>query len=183
MTVSRAQGGSSPKPSARNLGWTLAGPWTPADCRHEKPHTTKQSCYFRTWYEANRESVLDRVDEWKRAHRSRHLAAKRRSRQRHAERYRQNRRRSRLVVGAVQRSFSELAVYERDNWTCHLCGEPIDPAATDHRWRGTLDHLVPVSEGGDDVAWNVRPAHQTCNIKRGRGGTVQLLLPIEDAAA
>jgi 5-methylcytosine-specific restriction endonuclease McrA len=111
-----------------------------------------------------------------------HLAAKRRSRTRHAERYRETRRRSRLRDGAEQRPFSEAAVYERDHWTCHICLEPIDPAATDHRYRGTLDHLIPVSEGGADVAWNVRPAHQTCNTRRGTRGFAQLLLPFEEAA-
>jgi hypothetical protein len=42
---------------------------------------------------------------------------------------------------------------------CWICGEPI-------RWRaeGTLDHVIPVAEGGANGP--VRPAHRTCNMRR-----------------
>jgi 5-methylcytosine-specific restriction endonuclease McrA len=40
----------------------------------------------------------------------------------------------------------------------------------------TVDHLIPVSEGGTDAPENLRLAHRTCNTKRGTRGTVQLLL-------
>jgi 5-methylcytosine-specific restriction endonuclease McrA len=38
----------------------------------------------------------------------------------------------------------------------------IDPSA-EYRWRGTVDHIVPISRGGDDAPKNLRAAHQTCN--------------------
>jgi 5-methylcytosine-specific restriction endonuclease McrA len=122
------------------------------------------------------------VQDWKRANRPKHLEAKRRSRDRHVETYRASRRRSRLRSGAEQRLFTAQAIYERDGWLCHLCGEPIDREATDNRYRATLDHLIPVSQGGADVPWNVRAAHQACNSRRRDGGTVQLRLPGEIAA-
>lgn len=41
---------------------------------------------------------------------------------------------------------------------CHLCGRE---GAT------TIDHIVPVSLGGDDSLENLRPAHASCNSSRG----------------
>jgi len=60
----------------------------------------------------------------------------------------------------------EVAV--RDNWICHLCGgvvpnresrcRPLDP---------TIDHLIPLSAGGQHVPENVALAHFICNSRRG----------------
>ena len=69
------------------------------------------------------------------------------------------------IPGVVRRG-----VYERDQWTCQLCGLPVDkklhyldPMAA------TLDHiecqswvLIP-----DDTPCNLRLAHRSCNSKRG----------------
>ena len=60
------------------------------------------------------------------------------------------------------------AIYERDGWSCHLCGQPVsreydaaDPLSP------TLDHLVPRSAGGSDESGNLATAHAVCNARRG----------------
>lgn len=66
---------------------------------------------------------------------------------------------------------------ERDGWRCHLCRRKVDPALPyQHRLAGTRDHLVPVSDGGDDSPANLRLAHRSCNSSRQAGGSVQLML-------
>lgn len=61
-----------------------------------------------------------------------------------------------------------LDVFERDNWTCHLCGDAIDPRLRgDNWWRATLDHLLPLSKGGSHTLDNVASAHWRCNMDRG----------------
>lgn len=62
------------------------------------------------------------------------------------------------------------AVYERDGGRCHLCGETV--ARDDF----SLDHLVPLSAGGEHSMRNVATAHLLCNARRGVGGTAQLRL-------
>ena len=60
-----------------------------------------------------------------------------------------------------------IAVYERDEWICQLCMEPVDqtaPAAT--AWAPTLDHIVCWSAGGGDEPDNLRLAHFWCNSVR-----------------
>lgn len=53
--------------------------------------------------------------------------------------------------------------------TCWLCGDPIDMRLPPlHRDAFTLDHLVPISRGGD-IRGETRPAHRSCNASRGDG--------------
>lgn len=47
--------------------------------------------------------------------------------------------------------------------TCWLCGLP---------GADTVDHVVPRSMGGTDEPWNLRPAHQRCNSRRGTKANV-----------
>ncbi len=69
-------------------------------------------------------------------------------------------------------------VGERDGWVCHLCYRPVERVAgVNGRPRGaTVDHLIPVSVGGEHVWRNVALAHRSCNSARGVGGVVQLRL-------
>lgn len=58
-----------------------------------------------------------------------------------------------------------LAAYD----VCWLCGRPVDKSLPPgHPWSGEVDEVIPVSRGGDPLAWdNVRLAHRICNQKRG----------------
>lgn len=65
-----------------------------------------------------------------------------------------------------------LAIYERDNWTCQLCSEPVDREA--HYlddWAPSLDHVIPQSHTliPDHSPANLRTAHRWCNSVRGDG--------------
>jgi 5-methylcytosine-specific restriction endonuclease McrA len=65
----------------------------------------------------------------------------------------------------------------RDGWRCHLCRRRVDAALPyQHAMAGTRDHLVPVTDGGDDSGANLRLAHRSCNSRRGVRGSVQLAL-------
>jgi 5-methylcytosine-specific restriction endonuclease McrA len=71
-------------------------------------------------------------------------------------------------------------VYARDGLLCQICGLPTEPDA--HPSEDTypsLDHEVPLGEGGTDDIENLRTAHRWCNIKR--SGT-PLWGPMDDDA-
>lgn len=76
------------------------------------------------------------------------------------------------------RDITWRTVGSRDGWRCHLCHKKVPQyAGTAHEPDGaTVDHLLPISDGGLHVWANVKLAHRRCNIKRSTGGIVQLTL-------
>ena len=68
--------------------------------------------------------------------------------------------------------FSVNTVINTYGSDCHLCGKPIDMKAPrksgSDGWELSLhiDHVVPLSKGGDDTLENVRPSHAQCNLMK-----------------
>lgn len=65
-------------------------------------------------------------------------------------------------------SITRLAVLERDAWLCRLCQTPIPrEAMLPNPLFGTIDHVHPVSLGGEHRWDNVQAAHLGCNCRKG----------------
>lgn len=74
--------------------------------------------------------------------------------------------------------YTDLEIFERDKWICHLCKKKVrrDVPRTDPEG-ATIDHLVPISLGGLDEPANVACSHWKCNRdKRARAMNEQLRL-------
>lgn len=54
-------------------------------------------------------------------------------------------------------------LFERDGGVCHICRKKV---AWDEK---SMDHLIPLSQGGSHTWDNVALAHRNCNAKRGPG--------------
>lgn len=56
---------------------------------------------------------------------------------------------------------------------CHICKEPVDfsapRSAGKKGWETSLhlDHVIPLSKGGEDNISNVKPSHALCNLIKG----------------
>lgn len=73
--------------------------------------------------------------------------------------------------------YTLLQIAERDGWKCHLCGgRVLKSVKVPHHRAATVDHLVPLSDGGADTLQNVALAHFICNTRRGVRGEAQLRL-------
>jgi len=79
-----------------------------------------------------------------------------------------NRRRRAAKRGGASEPYTLAEVAARDDFRCRLCGDPVpmtvrvpDPLAP------TIDHIMPVSKGGDDTRANVQLAHFRCNSVKG----------------
>jgi 5-methylcytosine-specific restriction endonuclease McrA len=88
----------------------------------------------------------------------------------------EQRRRERMKCG--DRDIHWLALGERDGWRCHICAKKVPRVGGDAaRMDGaTVDHLVPIADGGKHAWDNVALAHRSCNLSRGARGEVQLRL-------
>lgn len=72
--------------------------------------------------------------------------------------------RARRAGAQVVHVFDRAVVFERDLYRCYLCGVLTDPTLGDFdRRRPTVDHVVPLTRGGDHTLANVRCACLSCN--------------------
>lgn len=83
-------------------------------------------------------------------------------------------RRKGRAVGGIR--YRPADIFERDGYRCHLCGKRVSAKAVPHPYAPTIDHLIPLVDGGQDAPDNVATAHFICNSRRGAGGVVQLRL-------
>lgn len=72
-------------------------------------------------------------------------------------------RRARVRSAPKVERIDRNAIYDRDRGICHICGKHVP------RKLMTLDHLIPLSKGGEHTARNLAVAHRSCNSKRGAG--------------
>lgn len=66
-------------------------------------------------------------------------------------------------------------VYERDHWTCYLCGKktPVELLGKKDARAPRLDHIIPAADGGDPTVDNLRCACDRCNrMKADKGGQI-----------
>ena len=57
-------------------------------------------------------------------------------------------------------------VYERDNWTCYLCGVKVVKSSVYRKDMATIDHVVPLVKGGSHTYGNVKTCCHSCNSKK-----------------
>lgn len=92
------------------------------------------------------------------------------------ERMKSARRRAKMRGCSVEK-VEPLVVFERDGWRCHICRKSVDRRLSGRDRMGpTLDHLIPLSAGGEHSYANTALAHRSCNSSRGARGAVQLAL-------
>ena len=72
------------------------------------------------------------------------------------------------VEGTEQRSvgFSFRAVHDRDHWTCAYCGRSVSKRPPSDALLATVDHIVPVSRGGESSWLNLVSACKECNNRK-----------------
>jgi len=64
---------------------------------------------------------------------------------------------------------NRLRVFERDNYKCNYCGKQLT------RFNATLDHLQPVSKGGDNSYENLITSCLHCNSQRGNRPVMDII--------
>lgn len=79
-----------------------------------------------------------------------------------------NNRRRALKLGRIAEVVDVLAIFERSGWICSLCDRAVDRtlSALDPM-APTLEHVIPLSRGGDHVEANCALAHRLCNARKG----------------
>lgn len=97
---------------------------------------------------------------------------------RHKDRLNSERRDAAKRGATEAERISRTTVGIRDQWQCGICHHHVDRSLRyPDPMSPSLDHVVPLSDGGSHTYANVRISHLTCNVSRGnRGYSEQLLL-------
>lgn len=156
---------ADPRPRCRNCGKEMARRAGSTHCSApecqsakyraglaDRPRCSEPSCtrpviakglcgshYKKVWLEAN----PGRADVWHSARRAR-------------------------VAAAFVEDVPLHALLERDGWTCGICEKPIPrDAVWPDRQSPSLDHVIPLSKGGEHSWANSQAAHLSCNARKG----------------
>lgn len=71
--------------------------------------------------------------------------------------------------------YRDADIFDRDEWCCGLCHQRIDKSyCYPHPRSASIDHIVPLSRDGEDVASNVQASHLMCNLAKGANVDGQL---------
>lgn len=74
----------------------------------------------------------------------------------------------RRAIYAKGDQIDHLELFERDDWVCGICDGNINRKFRfPHKWAATVDHIVPLSQGGTHTWNNVQAAHAHCNFTKG----------------
>lgn len=151
-----------------------------ADCKRAWQRQRMRT-YFAAYNGANGEPYTARYRERRREQDRAYRVRVPHWRQRHPElahaHDRERAKRPGVQVGVAE-VFAHREIFERDAWRCGVCTKSINPELTyPHPSSASLDHVVPLSEGGQHTRANTRATHLRCNLSRGaRGGNEQLAL-------
>jgi len=76
-------------------------------------------------------------------------------------------RRAKRLREATIEMINPFKVFERDGWTCWLCGVGcVRGAEHPDSMAATVDHVIPLAKGGEHSYANVRCAHFICNSRK-----------------
>jgi 5-methylcytosine-specific restriction endonuclease McrA len=107
------------------------------------------------YYEANKERIKENVKRWCRENRE-------------AKRAHQRRYKARKRGASVVEPYDRQLIFERDEWTCSICGGAVDRELDGQlvAEAPTIDHVIPLSRDGHDASYNVALAHKGCNSRK-----------------
>lgn len=136
-------------------------------------NSEKVKRYKAEWYKANRERLRKHMAALYLQHRKErlHKVAQWNIANREKRRLYEQKRKAQKLLTTVGRIDIE-DIYARDAGICGICQKKVK------RKEVSLDHILPLSQGGEHTAWNVRITHKLCNTRRSYFGTAQLMLPV-----
>jgi 5-methylcytosine-specific restriction endonuclease McrA len=132
--------------------------------RYSTQHEARRAT-GRQSYQTNRPARLQSMRQRRIDNPEKVKEERRQDRIRHPERIRiaVRKRLATIKHAPITEDIDILIVAERDHWKCHICLKIV----TKKNW--SIDHLIPLSKGGNHTYENVALAHRSCNSRRGAG--------------
>lgn len=126
--------------------------------------------YAKDHHEKNRDKILDYQRAYAEARREEKNAKQRAYHKANPQVAREAamRRRARKAAADIyDPSLHWTTVAARDGMNCHYCGVLTVPKSDDRKLWPTVDHIIPITRGGDHSMANSVLACQSCNARKG----------------
>ena len=118
--------------------------------------------YTKSYGEANGDLLKQKSAEWRKSNPEKLKDQGKRYRQENVIKLLdKNAKRRAVLKGATVEKVDRREVYLRDKGICGICGCPVSLEEV------TLDHIIPLSKGGEHSYRNIQLAHLSCNSAKG----------------
>lgn len=136
-------------------------------------HKEKRAEYGRRYPALNRDSERNRAKKWYDEHKERGRDNARNWRVRNPDKANAISAKKRALK---RRDDAELilpsAVFERDGWLCGICRCKVNSTLRyPNPLSASVDHIMPLSRGGEHSYRNVQCSHLVCNLRKQSGGS------------
>lgn len=156
MALERMKAANS-KPNRRKQIHELCKAWRKRQRSINGPDAIRQRAMSKQYRLANLERVKEMNKQWRKANKSRLT---------------HNNKQRRLLIKALGTvSWSEwMDIKTRYKFRCSICG--IHESELDIKWAGTqftkltMDHIIPISNRGKNIAENIQPLCISCNARK-----------------
>ena len=141
-----------------------------------KAYADDHKAEARAYREAHKAEISIRGKAYHKAHVEQRKITSKLYREAHKDEIKDKDRRNRaLKRGANHEAYMGRYIFERDNWICGICGRKINKRLKyPNPLSVSIDHIVPLSKGGDDSPVNVQAAHFRCNLGKNARNVGQL---------
>lgn len=145
---------------------------------HKEQTRIYNAKYYPTHYEQYKEQDKARASKWAKTHKENVRIIQARFRRAHPEKGIIDRRRRRaLIHGVLHEDYMDSYIFLRDNWVCGICGRKINKRLKyPNPLSASIDHIIPLSKGGNDNPVNVQASHLRCNVGKNAINKSQLRL-------
>jgi hypothetical protein len=164
------------KTAEYNKNWRLANP-EKVKATKEKYHIT-HSLEEKSYRIANKDKAMARKKTYNNNHPEKKKMLHKAYCLANPEKFAAYSRRRRAIKRGVQHQpYTDISIFEYDSWVCQICGKKINKKLKwPHPRSKSIDHIIALSNGGNDSPENVQSAHLRCNLGKyaKNGGQLRL---------
>jgi len=171
--------GEFDKDRSRGDGWR----WQCRSCQkqHSQDHKAEITARKKQYYQDNKAEIAARGKRYRKDNKQKISDRQKRYSQTEAGKATSRKawqKRRALKRGATVKNFNPIKVLERDRYVCQNCGRKTRPDFNQwHPLYPNLDHIVPLSLGGDHSKANTQCLCRECNMTKhntGKGDQLRL---------
>lgn len=146
-------------------------------CKKYREENKEQiSQYKKEWAKKNRERKSQQEKAWREKNPNRNREMKKNWYKLNRDRVYSNLTKRRTNKNFTRfEGFRRTEILNRDNWTCQICGVKVHDRNEggnenrylwDDEFKAHIDHIIPLSKGGDSTIENLRVLCRTCNLSK-----------------